>query len=331
MTHRISLVVATKDRPDDLRKMLNSLQVQTMIPEEIIVVDASADPVEGILKEFPNLNLRYLRHLPPSAAAQRNAGLQACSPDATLIGFADDDIVFEPEAFEHLIHFWDNEPADTLGAAFNLINYPQQRPSLFKHSRISEALGLYSSRPGTVTRSGWQTIIPGLAETQYVDWLPTTAVTFRREALKLSIFDNFYESYSYLEDLDLSYTISRAGRLAVVANAGFSHFPSPGGRVTWLRFGRLEVRNRIHFVRKHDLSLPRCYLGLALRMGMSAGSGILRLDPGMLRRALGNLIELVPGIGHSHSKDFGETPSQSATPLPTPAYRASDAAPPKEP
>ena len=80
MTHSLSLVVATKDRPADLRKMFISLQAQTMAPAEIVVVDASSDSVESILKEFPALPLRYLRHLPPSAAAQRNAGIQACMP-----------------------------------------------------------------------------------------------------------------------------------------------------------------------------------------------------------------------------------------------------------
>jgi len=294
MTQFLSLVVATKDRPDDLRKMLNSLQDQTIPPAEVIVVDASSHPVEAILKEFPALGLRYLRHLPPSAAGQRNAGIQACSPDAILIGFADDDIVFEPKAFERLLRFWDDAPADTLGAAFNLRNYPQRGPSLLRHSRISEALGLYSSRPGTVTRSGWQTIIPGLAETQYVDWLPTTAVTFRKEALQLSLFDDFYESYSYLEDLDLSYTIGRAGRL-----------------------GRFEVRNRIHFVRKHNLSLSRCYLGLAIRMAMSVGSGIAHLNLGLLKRALGNVVELMTGIGHPPPQRPTKDSQPTDTPTPT--------------
>jgi GT2 family glycosyltransferase len=324
MTHRISLVVATKDRPDDLRKMLDSLRNQTMVPAEIIVVDASTDSVEQILLEFPTLSIQYLRHLPPSAAAQRNVGILACAPDATLIGFADDDIIFEPQAFECLIRFWDNEPAGTLGAAFNLRNYPQRSKSLLKRSKISEALGLYSSRPGTVSRSGWQTIIPGLSETQYVDWLPTTAVTFRREALQLSLFDNFYESYSYLEDVDLSYTISRAGRLAVVADAGYSHFPSPSGRVSLFQFGRLEVRNRIHFVRKHHLSLSRCYLGLAIRMVMTMTSAITHLDVNTLQRTRGNLVEMVAG------RDRQELNLSVPASKPAPVYESPEEFTPKK-
>jgi len=327
MTHYLSLVIATKDRPHDLRKMLSSLQNQTMAPTEIIVVDASSDPVESILKEFPILPFRYLRHLKPSAAAQRNAGIQACSPGATLIGFADDDIVFEPGAFEHLLRFWHSAPSDTLGASFNLKNYPQRGPSFLKHSKISEALGLYSPRPGSVSKSGWQTVIPGLAQDQFVDWLPTTAVTFRREAFQLSLFDDFYESYSYLEDLDLSYTVGRSGRLAVVAEAGFHHFPSPSGRVTPYQFGRYEVRNRLYFVRKHNLSLLRCYLGLAIRLAMSLISGIGHLNRSQLERALGNLQELLLGFGRSHSINKRKDSQLQKHPRRPPAYPASEKLP----
>jgi GT2 family glycosyltransferase len=327
MTHSLSLVVATKDRPDDLRKMLSSLQNQTLAPAEIIVVDASSNPVESILKEFTTLSIRYLRHLPPSAAAQRNAGIQACSPNASLIGFADDDILFESNAIEHMLRFWDSASSDTLGASFNLRNYPQRGPSFLKHSKISEALGLYSSVPGSVSQSGWQTVIPGLAQSQFVDWLPTTAVIFRREAFQLSLFDDFFESYSYLEDLDLSYTISRSGRLAVVAEAGFSHFPSPSGRVTPFQFGRYEVRNRLYFVRKHSLSLSRCYLGLAIRLTMSLITGIFHMNRSLLERALGNLQELLVGFGRSHSNDEHlDSQQQKHSPRP-PAYPASDKLP----
>jgi GT2 family glycosyltransferase len=322
MTHSISLIVASKDRPEDLRRMLLSLQDQTIPPAETLVVDASSNSVELILKEFPTLCLRYLRHLPPSAAAQRNAGIQACSPSATLIGFADDDITFEPQAFEHLLRFWDNASSDVLGASFNLRNYPQRGPSSLKNSRISEALGLYSPRPGSVSRSGWQTVIPGLTETQFVDWLPTTAVTFRKKAFELSLFDSFYESYSYLEDLDLSYTISRSGRLAVIADAGFSHFPSPSGRVTPYQFGRYEVRNRLHFVGKHNLSLSRCYLGLAIRLAITVASGIAHMNRSLFERALGNLRELISGKNRSHSDGEQQSSQRSNRSPQQPVYPA---------
>jgi capsule polysaccharide modification protein KpsS len=79
----------------------------------------------------------------------------------------------------------------------------------------------------------------------------------------------------------------------VVADAGFSHFPSPGGRVSARKFGQYEVRNRLYFVRKECLSLTRCYLGIAIRLTMTVSSGLLHRNASLLSRALGNIEELM--------------------------------------
>lgn len=276
-----------------MRRLLQSLRCQTAPPDEIVVVDASREPVEPVVREFPELTVRYLRYWPPSAAAQRNTGIRACDPASTLIGFADDDTTFEPKAFAHMRNFWKTATPDILGAAFNIRNYPSRGSSFLKHGRLAEWLGLYSPRPGSVSRSGWQTVTGEIAKTQFVDWLPSTASLFRREVFGANNLDEEFQSYSYLEDLDLSYTISRLGRLAIVADAGFFHFPSAAGRVSARRFGRFEVRNRLYFVRKHRLSVGRCYLGLAIRLAMSVGGGVIRRDLALLARALGNIEELI--------------------------------------
>jgi glycosyltransferase involved in cell wall biosynthesis len=302
MMDNISLIVATKDRPDDLRKLLESLRCQTVAPAEIVVVDASRKAVERVIGEFPELTIRYLRHWPPSASAQRNAGIRACDPRSTLIGFADDDTTFEPQAFANILNFWEEAAPDILGAAFNLRNYPIRGNGFLKRGVLAEKLGLYSSKPGNVSLSGWQTVVGEVRETLFVEWLPSTAAIFRRTVFRGSVFDEFFQSYSYLEDLDFSYTISRTGRLAIVADAGFLHFPSSGGRVSARQFGRFEVRNRLYFVRKHCLSTARCYLGLAVRLAMSIGSGLAHWNTDLFLRALGNMEELMRQSNTLHEK-----------------------------
>ncbi len=292
----ISLIVATKDRPADMQKLLQSLTSQSSGPDEIIVVDASSAPVEEVIRAFPHLPVKYIRHWPPSASAQRNAGIQACNPAHSLIGFVDDDTTFEPGAFEAMREFWRHADSNLLGAAFNQCNYPDRGKARFKHSWFAESLGLYSPRPGSVSKSGWHTIIPKLQRTQFVEWLPTGAVLFRRDALISIQFDEFFESYSYLEDLDLSYSIGREGRLAVVAEAGYCHFPSAGGRISMYKFGQYEVRNRLYFVEKHKLSRPLCYLGLIVRSTITLGafaSSARRSEFDRLRGNLNGLMRFV--------------------------------------
>jgi GT2 family glycosyltransferase len=302
MTPDISLVVATKDRPEDLRKLLGSLRCQTHPPSEIVIVDSSSVSHESLPGEFPGLRIRYLRHWPPSAAAQRNLGIRQCNPSSSLIGFADDDTTFEPDAFANMLRFWEQAGPEILGAAFNIRNYPARGREVLKRGWLAEQLGLYSPNPGTVSKSGWQTVSGEVTENCFVEWLPSGASVFCRGVFEGNVFDEFFQSYSYLEDLDFSYTVSRNGRLAIVADAGFSHFPSTGGRVSARQFGRFEIRNRLYFVRKHRLSTPRCCLGLMIRFAMSAASGLIHLDSSLLLRAVGNLEELMahsPGVSHS--------------------------------
>jgi GT2 family glycosyltransferase len=293
MTNHISLVVATKDRPDDLRKLLLSLSSQTARPSEIIVVDASRVPVERLPVEFPNLSIRYLWHWPPSAAAQRNVGIDACNHSSSLIGFADDDTTFETQAFANMLRFWSNAPPGVLGAAFNIRNLPSRSKGILKNSALVNWLGIYSKTPGGVALSGWHTVIGEFATTQFVDWIPSTAAVFRREVFDMDTFDEVFQSYSYLEDLDLSYSIRQRGCLAVIADACFSHFPSSEGRISTRLFGRYEVRNRLYFVRKHHLSLTRCYLGIVIRMAISIGNGLWQRNASLLGRAVGNFEELI--------------------------------------
>lgn len=287
-------IVATKDRPNDLRKMLRSLADQSVRPDGVIIVDGSDDPVKAVVDEFAAvLSLNYIRHRPPSASAQRNAGVRALPPEAGLAGFLDDDVALEPDALERMMAFWDGAPADLGGCAFNMMNHPVQAFSRLKRGRIVKRLGIYDAKSGCITPSGWQTLTGRVEETTYVDWLPSTAALWRSEILRTSRFDEFFDGYSYLEDLDFSFTVRRRWRLAVVADARYNHYPSPIRHVQQYSFGQIEVRNRLYFVRKHGLSVPRCWLGLLLRMGMSIGHSAVYLDRGAFSRALGNCTEML--------------------------------------
>ena len=285
---RIAFVVATKDRPHDLRKMLRSLWEQSHRPDQIVVVDSSTDPVRAVTKELPELNIKYIHHTPPSASAQRNIGIGAVDSDMELIGFLDDDIVFAPNALEIMLKFWQTAPDDLGGWAFNLMNPAPRSNSRLKESGLSRLLGLYSDKKGIVMPSGWQTLTGTVKETIFVEWLPSGASVWRRDIFERFRFDEFFDGYSYLEDLDFSYGVSKHYRLGIVADAKYWHYPSPLGRVSQYWFGKIEVRNRLYIVRKHRLSLPRCYLGIMIRLFITLVSAAKRGKIEGLHRVLGN-------------------------------------------
>jgi hypothetical protein len=132
-----------------------------------------------------------------------------------------------------------------------------------------------------------------VSRTTYVDWLPSGAVLWRAEVLRQCRFDEYFDRYSYLEDLDLSFTARRRWKLAVAADALYNHYPSTERHSSSYSFGRTEVKNRLYFVDKHGLSQPRCWLGLALRMGSTAVEGIVRRDSDAASRVFGNLAEMM--------------------------------------
>jgi glycosyltransferase involved in cell wall biosynthesis len=100
----VSVVVATRDRPEHLRRLVDSLAEQSLDPSrfEVIVVDdaSNGDPLPGVAPE--GIRLRLIRH-PASRgpAAARNTGWRAAG--APLIAFTDDDCVASPRWLEAVL------------------------------------------------------------------------------------------------------------------------------------------------------------------------------------------------------------------------------------
>jgi cellulose synthase/poly-beta-1,6-N-acetylglucosamine synthase-like glycosyltransferase len=98
----VSVVVSTRNRPERLRRLLRSLEAQTLRPDlfEVIVVDdGSQPPTRQVLEaelDRAVLALRTVRHERPiGPGGGRNSGWQAAR--APLIAFVDDDCAAAPE------------------------------------------------------------------------------------------------------------------------------------------------------------------------------------------------------------------------------------------
>lgn len=270
--------------------MLKSLAEQSCLPDQVIIID-EGQPIGDLAREFPRLDLQVLSLLGSSTSVKRNAGARAARPEMTLIGFMDDDIVLEPGAIEAMLAFWDEAPADVGGASVNLVNHPPLYASWLKSLRIASWLGLYSREKGAVLRSGIHTMKGRVGKTMYVRWLGTSAAVYAKKVLEEYAFDEWFQGYSYLEDLDFSYRVGKKHKLAVVADARFYHYPSPIGRPRPYLFGKKEVVNRLYFVSKHkELSLPLCCFALVVRSLLSLILGVSKRDVSYLKRALGNYV-----------------------------------------
>ncbi len=91
----ISVVICTRDRPQQLAECLFSLQNLPQPPEEIVVVDnaPSSDATRELVKQMPGV--KYTLEPQPGLDVARNAGIANSSGE--IIAFTDDDVKIHPQ------------------------------------------------------------------------------------------------------------------------------------------------------------------------------------------------------------------------------------------
>ena len=135
---RLSLVIATYNRAEQLMVTLGSVATQNAAPAtwECIVVDNnSADDthqrVESFTKDHDKLNIRYIFESNQGLSHARNAGIKASRGD--IIAFVDDDERIVEEFITAYIELFDQHP-DAMAAGGEIIaEYPTGRPRWMSH------------------------------------------------------------------------------------------------------------------------------------------------------------------------------------------------------
>ena len=87
----VSVVIPTRNRPVSLHRALIALERQQVLPDEVIVLDASDSPPDAssFAAHYPGLKLVHVRTA-PSVCAQRNEGIRRARSTHVLL--LDDDI-----------------------------------------------------------------------------------------------------------------------------------------------------------------------------------------------------------------------------------------------
>ncbi len=97
----VSVVVCTRERPDQLRVCLDSLDALATRPAEVVVVDNSESD-ERTRRLCSEYSVRYVHEPIPGQARARNRGILQARGD--LIAFTDDDCVVDPHWLDGLGH-----------------------------------------------------------------------------------------------------------------------------------------------------------------------------------------------------------------------------------
>jgi len=104
----VSVVIPTYNRADWLPETVASVLSQTVVPDEIIIVDdGSTDHTEDLCSSFPH-PVRYVRQENAGVGAARNRGMEEASGE--FIGLVDSDDVWEPSKLEVQLEFHRRRP-----------------------------------------------------------------------------------------------------------------------------------------------------------------------------------------------------------------------------
>src|ERR1700722_227157 len=106
----VSLIVATRYRTAEVKKLLDSLAAQTCQEFEVIVVDQNDDErLVPVLEAYNRaLRIRHVRSKTSGKAAANNVGLRICEGD--VIGFPDDDCWYAPDLLRRIVDGFDAHP-----------------------------------------------------------------------------------------------------------------------------------------------------------------------------------------------------------------------------
>jgi len=252
----VAAVIPTRNRPAVLARMLHSLKQQEVLPAELIVVDASSDEetkmtVAAFASDPACADCRviWLKAERLGAAVQRNQGVARATQG--IIGFFDDDILFEPECLQRLWRAIDSDSA--LGGVNAMItNQRYLPPGLASRTLFCILAGQRSPTYAGRVLGPAVNLLPEdadtLPEVVPVEWLNLGATLYRREALPQPAFRPFFTGYSMLEDLALSSEIGKRWKLANVRNARIFHDSQPADhKADAAALSRMELVNR-HYV-----------------------------------------------------------------------------------
>lgn len=299
----LAFVIPTKDRGEDLRRMLASLVAQTRLPDQVIVVDGGGTAVSWCAVEFAELQIDYVRLLPPSLSAQRNAGMAMLRPEITHAGYLDDDVVLEFDAVCEMAFFWGAAGLDVGGAAFNVVNI-----SLPSEPGPRRRLGGRSDVLGRVAQSGFVHELGEVRENLETDWLCGGATVWRRDVIKKYSYDNWFQGTGFMEDVDFSFGVHERYRLFVVAAARLAHYTQPVRSDRQCLFGKWQVVNRMYIVRKYrhrGLSLRKAWSTSFMLLAANMIRGVALRRRSLWDRGLGNLAGIVSELRGKSEKIGG--------------------------
>lgn len=261
-SRRISVIIPTKDRPEDASKCLDSILIQTLLPDEIIIVDGSSTnefDSNIITRANEKIKTIYL-HTTAGLTHQKNAGVRASSGD--ILFFLDDDVVLEKDFIKEILNVFAQDPNEKVAGVCGDIITPKEQNGWSARHMLIEAIQTLNKSIATIfllskngngkfRASGFPTDVYGAKEIKNVEFLPGGLTAYRRKIFAEFEFDENLSGYCYMEDDDFSYRVSRRYKNVFTPYAKLFHNVSPVARADTAAREKMLIENSYYLFKKN--------------------------------------------------------------------------------
>ncbi len=214
--HQIAILIPTRNRPEKVSKLLDSLCKSIMFPQQIVVVASGTDIVPEISTYKDKLNIDYIFSEVVGQVSQKKLGLKVINPEIDWVVFLDDDVIVCPDTFSSAFKAMNSSEIDQdieiSGVGFGISSTSRAN----KMGKLSKFLArfflIYSDKRGVVLRSGQATSYQESEKPIYTQWLNGVSM-WRREVSLRYLNLTLNSKYAACEDLIFSYEESKKGKL----------------------------------------------------------------------------------------------------------------------
>ena len=253
-------------RPKAIVNLLHSVAIQSLYPDEILVIDGSTNTDTAIVlkdKAFKNLSYYKINAEDRGLTKQRNIGVNKVNKTSQIVCFLDDDVILDPDYFEHLLATYNRYPeALAVGgyitnevlwevsdnkkesSKFYYDGWMRHEPSRFK---MRKKLGLQpDTAPGflpTFAHGRSVSFLPPSGKIYEVEQLMGGVSSYKKEVFDKVSFSTYFEGYGLYEDADFSIRLAKLGPLYINTKARLAHYHDGSGRPNQYNYGKMVVRN----------------------------------------------------------------------------------------
>lgn len=251
----VSVIIPTYNRPDDLRRCIESIIRQIRRPDEIVVVDDGHLESLPLLKECDEAGIQYIYHKKdPAERGQnksRNIGVRISSGD--ILVFLDDDVELFPDFIKEIAEIYEqyNLIVPLGGVSGSAI--PLRAPRAIEVAIwLFQVFFLLSPlRPGRVTCAGFsdqmgvRLLVP--RRPYACEICGGGLSSFHRRIFEEFSFDESLYIFSQGEDKDFSWQVSRRYKIITTPQARLYHHESPTMRRSQKHLGEDYILSSYRF------------------------------------------------------------------------------------